>query len=37
MAKLFDLSGLPDSEFLLWLKDPINIFTGNIANLSGSI
>ena len=22
------LSGLPDSEFLLWLKDPINLETG---------
>ena len=31
MAKLFDLSGLPDSEFLLWLKDPINIFASIVS------
>lgn len=37
MVKLYDLSHLNDSELLMWVKDPINIFIGNIATPSGPI
>ena len=30
MANLIDLSRLPPHEFLAWLKNPNNIFTGNM-------
>ena len=30
MANLIDLSRLPPHEFLVWLKNPNNIFTGNM-------
>lgn len=35
MAKLFDLSSLSFGELLIWLKDPINIFAGNVIGPTG--